>query len=732
MLSLYNTLSRRKETLVVGSNGSFGMYTCGPTVYRDAHIGNLRSYLMADWIRRILLFDDIDVTHIKNITDVGHMRQEMLEQGEDKVVAAARAEGKSAADIADFYTQRFIDDELAINIIPASRLPKATDHVREMIDIAVDLVSNGLAYEVDGNVYFAVQEFPSYGQLSGNIHESLLQEAVRNEADPRKRDPRDFTLWKSAEPGRDLKWESPWGEGFPGWHIECSAMSMKYLGKVIDLHTGGVDNIFPHHEGEIAQSEGVVGDSVVKHWVHGQHLLADGVKMAKSAANAYTIPDLVLRGFDPIAFRYLCMTGRYRSRLNFTFRALASSESALNRLRRHYISWKRDSDDHPSLEEQYLPWVARFTETVEDDLNLPRGVDIMWRLVESDISNSSKIKALETIDEILGLGIADTEDMFNVSGDIQTLLSSRTEFRRDQAYEEADQIREEVISRGYVIQDVTREASSVRQKDSGELRTEKWPLISTPSDVPSSIGCDSTVEFSVAMVCDSFPADVERCTESLLRFESGSESDKRLEIIILDNGNIESDALVLQTLSDSNPSVRVLHADHRLGDGAAKNCLFRESRGRYFVLLDPSVEGTGPFLGKLGDILENAEVGIAGFAGLRTTDFLHFHDGEGESGEMDAMQAYCLAFRREDLPVVGLMRETFRFYRNLDLDFSFQFKDKGFKVIADSSLPILLHEHRGWTALSEQERDDLSRKNYGRFLNKWRERKDLLVSTTQE
>ena len=323
LLSLYNTLSRCKEPLAVGSNGSFGMYTCGPTVYRDAHIGNLRSYLMADWIRRILLFDNIDVTHIKNITDVGHMRQEMLEQGEDKVVAAARAEGKSAADIADFYTQRFIDDELSINIIPATELPKATDHVKEMIDIAVDLVSNGLAYEVDGNVYFAVQEFPSYGELSGNIHESMLQEAVRNEADPRKRDPRDFTLWKAAEKGRDLKWDSPWGEGFPGWHIECSAMSMKYLGKSIDLHTGGVDNIFPHHEGEIAQSEGVVGDSVVKHWVHGQHLLADGVKMAKSAGNAYTVPDLVSRGFDPIAFRYLCMTGRYRSRINFTFRALA-------------------------------------------------------------------------------------------------------------------------------------------------------------------------------------------------------------------------------------------------------------------------------------------------------------------------------------------------------------------------------------------------------------------------
>ena len=732
LLSLYNTLSRCKEPLAVGSNGSFGMYTCGPTVYRDAHIGNLRSYLMADWIRRILLFDNIDVTHIKNITDVGHMRQEMLEQGEDKVVAAARAEGKSAADIADFYTQRFIDDELSINIIPATKLPKATDHVKEMIDIAVDLVSNGLAYEVDGNVYFAVQKFPSYGELSGNIHESMLQEAVRNEADPRKRDPRDFTLWKAAEEGRDLKWDSPWGEGFPGWHIECSAMSMKYLGKSIDLHTGGVDNIFPHHEGEIAQSEGVVGDPVVKHWVHGQHLLADGVKMAKSAGNAYTVPDLVSRGFDPIAFRYLCMTGRYRSRLNFTFRALASAESALNRLRRHYVTWKRDSAGQSPITEEYRPWISNFIEAVEDDLNLPRGLDILWRLVESDISSSSKYHALNTIDEILGLGIGNTEDMFHVADDIGTLLSSRSECRKEQAYEEADRLREEVLSKGYVVQDLDGELSIVRQKDSGEMRTERWPLISTPSDVPSSIGEASTVEFSVAMVSDGFPSDVKRCTDSLLKFESETTLNKRLEIIILDNGNIERDALELQSIADSYPNVRVLHADHRLGDGAAKNCLFRESQGKYFVLVDPSVESTGAFLGRLRDILSDTDVGIAGFAGLKTTDFLHFHDGEGESGEMDAMQAYCLAFRREDLPVVGLMRETFRFYRNLDIDFSFQFKDKGFKVIADNTLPIVLHEHRGWTALAEQERDDLSRKNYGRFLNKWRDRKDLLVSAGRE
>ena len=218
---------------------------------------------MADWIRRTLQTVGNEVTHIKNITDVGHMRQEVLEQGEDKVIAAAIAEGKTPAQIAEFYTQRFLADEAAINILPANEFPKATDHVEEMVEIIESLLQSSLAYEVGGNIYFDVNAFPTYGNLSGNIHESQLQEAVRVEVDPLKKDPRDFTLWKKAEPGRSLKWPSPWGEGFPGWHIECSAMSIKYLGRHIDVHTGGVDNIFPHHEGEIAQSEGYTGSPVV-------------------------------------------------------------------------------------------------------------------------------------------------------------------------------------------------------------------------------------------------------------------------------------------------------------------------------------------------------------------------------------------------------------------------------------------------------------------------------------
>ena len=245
MLELYNTLTKQPEPVRPIEEGRVKMYTCGPTVYRDAHIGNLRSYLMADWIRRALEVQGLEVTHVKNITDVGHMRQEVLEQGEDKVIAAAIAEGKTPAEIAQFYTERFEKDEQKLEILPAHFLPKATGHIQEMLEIVERLVEKGYAYEVEGNVYFEVSKFPGYGKLSGNLQDADLLEAVRVEADPLKRDPRDFTLWKRAEPGRDLKWPSPWGEGFPGWHIECSAMSIKYLGRRFDIHTAASTTYFP-------------------------------------------------------------------------------------------------------------------------------------------------------------------------------------------------------------------------------------------------------------------------------------------------------------------------------------------------------------------------------------------------------------------------------------------------------------------------------------------------------
>ncbi|HKZ50563.1 MAG TPA: cysteine--tRNA ligase, partial [Dehalococcoidia bacterium] len=317
MLILYNTLARRPEEFHPQEPEAVRLYSCGPTVYRFAHLGNLRTYLMVDWLRRTLEAAGYRVVHVKNITDIGHMRQEMLERGEDKIIAAALAEGKTPQEIAGFYAEAFFRDEAKLNILPATVHPRASEHVAEMVDLIEKLVMQGVAYEAGGNIYFDVGRFATYGRLSGNLLRDLM-EGARVEVDPLKRSPQDFTLWKAAEPGRTLKWPSPWGEGFPGWHIECSAMAIKYLGPHLDIHTGGVDNIFPHHEGEIAQSEAVYGGPFVRYWVHGQHLLVNGVKMAKSAGNSYILADLERSGFEPVAFRYLCLTVHYRRRLNFT------------------------------------------------------------------------------------------------------------------------------------------------------------------------------------------------------------------------------------------------------------------------------------------------------------------------------------------------------------------------------------------------------------------------------
>jgi len=679
---------------------------------------------MADWIKRTLQILGNEVTHIKNITDVGHMRQEVLEQGEDKVIAAAIAEGKTPAQIAEFYTRRFLDDEAAINILPANEFPKATEHVEEMVDIIESLLGTSLAYEVNGNIYFDVNAFPTYGNLSGNIHESQLQEAVRVEADPLKKDPRDFTLWKKAEAGRSLKWPSPWGDGFPGWHIECSAMSIKYLGSRIDLHTGGVDNIFPHHEGEIAQSEGYTGRPVVSHWVHGQHLLADGVKMAKSAGNAFIISDLIDRGIDPLAFRYLCMTARYRTRINFTFTSLKASETALNKLRRHYVTFNNGTPSDQD-NEKIAEWNRRLLDKVCEDLDMPGLLDGVWRLIESsDITNSGKAEVIRRMDELMGLGLAQTPDMYDLPEAILSKSSERTLLRASSDYEASDRIRNEIEAHGYLVED-SKKDSVVRIKDASEIRKEKWKTISSSAEVSSGIPQRSLIPITVGVVVAGYPEDTKRCVSSVIKWTDPEDT----EILVVDNGSSDSTGELLEEMSMEHKNIKVIHSDHTIGDGAAKNVLLKVASGEIFILLDPSVEIKGNFVERIKELLDSPEVGIAGLAGLRTKDLLHFHDGEGESGDMDAMQGYCFALRRRDVEKVGLMRESFRYYRNLDLDFSFQFKEKGFSIIADHTLPMELHEHRGWTALSEGERDELSKKNYGRFLKKWRNRTDLLVST---
>ena len=723
MLKIYNTLNKTLDEITPIVPGVVKMYTCGPTVYRDAHIGNLRSYLMADWVRRILELQGLEVQHIKNITDVGHMRQEVLEQGEDKVIAAAIAEGKTPAQIAQFYTERFLADEANLNIHRPMELPKATDHIPEMLEITEDLVEKGVAYVVEGNVYFSVSDFPDYGKLSGNIHEEELLEAVRVEADPNKRDPRDFTLWKAAEEGRTVKWPSVFGEGFPGWHIECSAMSIKYLGREFDIHTGGVDNIFPHHEGEIGQSEAFTGKPVVNTWLHGQHLLADGVKMAKSAGNSFILSDIEAKGIDPLAFRYLCMTARYRTRLNFTFTSLKAAQRGLHRLKNRVWAWNSLPAGESVDDEVVAEWNAKFLDRVNDNLDIPGALTVTWAMAKSRLSGQTKLAIIREFDKVLALDLESVTEQNQVPASVQATVQERAVARERKDYTDADRIRRQLDADGYVLQD-TISGARVRPKAAWEKVDEARNTVSSAAEVPSLVNQPDTHEVTIGIVANNYKDDVKRIVESALKWAG----DRDAEAVVLDNGSTDGTSEWLDELAATEPRIRVIHADHTLGEGAAKNIVLKQSLGRTVVLVDTSVEITGDIYGPIDHYLDRDDVGVVGPFGLRTDDLHHFHDGEGESGNMDAMQAYCFAFRRETLRNVGLMRESFRFYRNLDIDFSFHFKEQGHQIVADQSIPVVLHEHRVWSELAEGERDELSLKNYRRFLEKWGDRADLLVS----
>ncbi len=370
-IRLYNSLTRRVEPLEPITPGRVTIYTCGSTVYRYAHIGNLRTYLFGDLLRRTLQYLGYDVLYVKNITDVGHMR----ETGEDPILLAAEVEGKTPYEIAEFYTDAWLHDERLLNITPADVMPKATDHIAEMLSLTSDLLARGLAYEVDGNVYFDVSAFPAYGQLSGQkLDEMRAGHRVDVETD--KHDPEDFALWKLAEPGRLMRWPSPWGEGFPGWHIECSAMSMKYLGERFDIHTGGIDLKFPHHEDEIAQSEGAIGHRVVNVWMHGEFLTLDDAKMARSVGNVIRVTDLPSKGFQPLDFRYLALTAHYRSKLDFTYRAMQAAASGLRRLRRAAAEGAGDRTTPDLAVEPMSGYRARFTEAISQDLAMPAAIAI--------------------------------------------------------------------------------------------------------------------------------------------------------------------------------------------------------------------------------------------------------------------------------------------------------------------------------------------------------------------
>jgi len=478
MLTLYNTLTKKAEEFHPMDPRRVSLYCCGPTVYDYAHIGNFRTYVLTDLLVRILKYLGYTVRFVTNVTDVGHLVSD-ADEGEDKMEKGARREGKSAWDISKFYTDAFLDDSKKLNLLEPDVRPKPTEHILEQIDMVKTLLTKGFAYQIDDGIYFDTSKFPSYGALTGQSLKEL-KAGARVEPNSQKKHLTDFALWKfSPNPPagggkRDMEWASPWGMGFPGWHIECSAMIRKHLGDQIDIHTGGADLIPIHHTNEIAQSEAASGKTLFVHyWIHGQFILVDGEKMAKSKGNFYRLSDVEEKGYEPLALRYFYMTAHYRSFLNFTWEGLRAAQKSLNELRAQIANCKLQIANlkRTALSEEKLQKIdayrKKFREALENDLNMPQALAIVWEVIKSNIPPTDKYDLIMDFDEVLGLSqlSAGSSQQVAIPKEIQELVSQREMLRTEKKYSEADEVRNMIEGKGYVIEDLPT-GTEVRKNDS--------------------------------------------------------------------------------------------------------------------------------------------------------------------------------------------------------------------------------------------------------------------------
>lgn len=461
-MKLFNTLTRKKEEFEPFDSGNVRMYTCGPTVYSEIHIGNFRTYMTTDVLRRTLQYAGYKTTAVMNITDVGHFRFSSATGKQiDPVIEESKRLNITPLELSQQYADLFLKDAQKLNILPSDVYPKASDHVKEMIEMIEILVEKGFAYTTaEGDVYFDVDKFKEYGKLSGNTLDKMdtLLEAVRVSTETDKKDSVDFALWK-AKGDRVLEWDSPWGKGVPGWHIECSAMAIKYLGLQFDLHAGGEDLVFPHHEDEIAQAEATTGMQFVKYWLHARYLTIEGEKMSKSKGNVYTLSELRMRGYNPLAYRYLTFLTHYSTRMNMTWKSLDAAQAALENL------YEKASEMGEPARDYDAKYEHRFFDAVTDDLDMPKAVSTMWSMLRSPkLSNAIKAATLYKIDEVLGFNIQKTaQRLTNIPEEIKEMVADRVKLRKLKKYHLADQLRAKIEKKGYVIDD-TKKGSRVLRK----------------------------------------------------------------------------------------------------------------------------------------------------------------------------------------------------------------------------------------------------------------------------
>ena len=449
----YNTLTRKKEKFVPIDEKEIRIYSCGPTVYKDATIGNMRTNIFQDVLRKVLRYNGYKIKHAMNITDVGHLVSDG-DEGEDKMLKSAREENKAPEEIANHYTKLFFDDLKNLNLETPEIICKATDHIQDMLKYVEKLVEKGYAYETSTAIYFDISKLDKYPVLS-NLNLEDQKAGARVEVDPEKKNPQDFALWIKAPENHLMKWDSPWGPSYPGWHIECSAMGQKYLGEQFDIHTGGIDLIPTHHENEIAQSKGYCGKIPAKYWLHGEYLLIDGGKMSKSLGNVYLIKDIIDKGYDPLVYKLFTYSSHYRNKLNFTWDGIEATSKSLERLKNGY---KAHLDGTDEIEDsKIIEYEERFHKAINDDLNMPFSMGVVWEVVRNEKKSPKLAELLLKFDTILGLKIDEETKQDKVQDEIPEeilkLVEERNIARANKDWAKSDELRDKIQEKGFKVID---------------------------------------------------------------------------------------------------------------------------------------------------------------------------------------------------------------------------------------------------------------------------------------